>query len=1234
MIIISKKQTYKLCTLGVLFFFPLVSSSDAALQDGLTAYWTFDNTLSDTAGSIQGSADTVANDLSFAGSGSGYGTGRFGSNGYLGNGNGWVQTADSPDIDENNGSISVSVWCKVNVFNKNWQAVISKGELSNYRLHRFSNENTVAWAGGQADLGNTSISVNDGQWHHLAATSSSSGGVALYIDGVQVASNGGASTLSNSGNLLMIGNNPDNLSRQWNGEIDDVAIWNRALSSSEISELAGVGGTASSLKDMLTADPSIIDTDSDGLSDEEENTITNTNPGISDSDGDGFLDGHEVAVGTNPNNSADTPPAGSVLSGVSAPGSIGPYLDGQLPSLTPSSSSGDNWQEQNAFPNLSFADLKGVVSEPRSSNIHVIERRGTLQRVNAANLSTSIKTQVMDIGALTENGDNGGLRSVVFHPEFNLAGSPNKAYLYCFYSTTATASRGFSNANGNFFYRLSRFTRNSTGNFPISSELVLIQQYSRDRGQHFGGGLAFDADGFLNISWGDMEFNSSRVGVPFYQDAQRIDRIFQAAVLRIDVDSQGGAISQAPTRTLQGDFGPNAQSGTSRSCPTDHPYYHADNFSGASYMIPKDNYFLNNPPSTLAPNPALSGTPAHGAPLDEHQALGVRNPWRMAVDPVDGHIAMFNVGSNSNTKSLNFEEVEILSPGANFGWPYREGTTSKTFETDRTKAGDAPSGSVLYAPTYVGAEKDAAAFWSHPEGGTVSTGGLFYRGNQWPGISGELIFGDHSTGKIWALDYKNAGAASGTRSKTDGVSVPDNYSVRLLLDSSLAIRQMAAGPSGDEIFIAAGGRIHRLFNNSTPNPEPPALLSATGAFTNLANLTPRAGLIPYTPASTLWSDRAEKFRWIAIPNTAGVSGEYDLLSEKINFTEDWEWIFPVGTVIIKHFALPTDLRDPENPALLQPVETRFLVRGENGSYFYFTYQWRADGSDADLLTSGATADYSIIDEAGSNVNQTWTYPTRANCTDCHQEGAGHVLGLKTRQLNHTQFYPSSGNSANQLATFYSLKLFSNGPALGDLPGMLKSVKIGDSSAPLEDRILSYLDSNCSYCHRPESNAGRAQFNALLTMPLSASGLLNEPPHAGNLDVANSALIVPGDADRSIVFLRDSSVGEERMPPIGRDLSDPHYIPHLRDWIERLGYSGFDAWANGRSIEGGLMDDDDGDQIANVIEYTLGLDEANNSPANLPRVLDPATSSATEDGVRRIRLMDDEKVFLRYGVATP
>ena len=107
----------------------------------------------------------------------------------------------------------------------------------------------MAWQGGNNDI-HGGANVNDGQWHHFVGTSDAASNVrTLWIDGVQMASQGLTGAITSDPNLpIMVGENPQANAREWNGEIDDVAIWNRALTETEILQIfnAGQAGTLGS----------------------------------------------------------------------------------------------------------------------------------------------------------------------------------------------------------------------------------------------------------------------------------------------------------------------------------------------------------------------------------------------------------------------------------------------------------------------------------------------------------------------------------------------------------------------------------------------------------------------------------------------------------------------------------------------------------------------------------------------------------------------------------------------------------------------------------------------------------------------------------------------------------------------------------------------------------------------------------------------------------------------------
>ena len=312
----------------------------------------------------------------------------------------------------------------------------------------------------------------------------------------------------------------------------------------------------------------------------------------------------------------------------------------------------------------------------------------------------------------------------------------------------------------------------------------------------------------------------------------------------------------------------------------------------------------------------------------------------------------------------------------------------------------------------------------------------------------------------------------------------------------------------------------------------PLRLSATGVFRDLRTLAVNPGLIPYDLMVAFWSDGARKRRWVAVPEG------------KIHFASTGEWSFPRGTVFVKTFELPIDA---SHPALTRRLETRLLVVDGTGGVYGVVYKWRADGSDADLLSSGLTEEIPIRSVSGAARTQSWYYPSREDCLKCHNSRAGGVLGVKTRQMNRDFDYPD-GLMDNQLRAWNHIGLFEPTLAEADIAGLAKLAAAQDTSRSLEDRARSYLDANCSQCHRPGGTV--ANFDARYDTPLEQQQLVNGPVliHEG---IDRPRVISPHDIWRSIAYMRVNTVSDIRMPPVARETIDIQGVALLREWITSM-----------------------------------------------------------------------------------
>jgi len=294
-------------------------------------------------------------------------------------------------------------------------------------------------------------------------------------------------------------------------------------------------------------------------------------------------------------------------------------------------------------------------------------------------------------------------------------------------------------------------------------------------------------------------------------------------------------------------------------------------------------------------------------------------------------------------------------------------------------------------------------------------------------------------------------------------------------------------------------------------PENPLTLDQTGLCDDPACQDIADGVRPYTPRFTLWSDTAAKRRWIYLPPGTQID------------TSDMDyWQFPVGTKLWKEFT-----RDGVR------VETRYMTRvgAGPGDWKMIAYVW----NEAQDLAEPTLIQLDNVNGTAHDV------PSRNQCRQCHENIAGRVLGFGAIQLDL-----DGAPGELDLADLIDEDLLSD-PPIGvgpyfSLPG-----------SATEQAALGYLHTNCGGCHNPTT--GVVTPDPQLALRLVVGGLADTastPTYQTTIGqpVADPR-ITPGDLAGSKLYVKFTSLGGARMPPVGTEDTDPTGQAALEAWIDAL-----------------------------------------------------------------------------------
>ncbi len=508
---------------------------------------------------------------------------------------------------------------------------------------------------------------------------------------------------------------------------------------------------------------------------------------------------------------------------------------------------------------------------------------------------------------------------------------------------------------------------------------------------------------------------------------------------------------------------------------------------GRNYGAPKDNPFVHR----------------KGA-RPELWAYGLRNPWRLSYDRALGQLWVAQNGQDL------WEQVYLIKKGGNYGWSLTEG--SHIFLASR-QAGPDP----ILPPT---------AEHSHSEARSLA-GGRVYRGTRLLDLVGAYIYGDWSTGRVWGIKH------DGTRTIWQ----------RELVDTPFNITGFGTDHAGELFIIDHGGGFYR-FEPATQDDRPsqpfPTRLSETGLFASVASHKPHPAAIAFDVCAPQWADGATIDRFAALPGL-------ERIVQKPQHNAGGAWTLPNGSVLVQTLSLP--LAGDAGIAARKRIETRLLVR-DQGEWTGYSYRWNAKQTDAELVPSaGGAAELEVRDaaEPDKRREQTWRFPSRAECALCHSRAAGFVLAFTPLQLDRDHDYGVTTD--NQLRTLEHIGLF-DGPLPPRRDDRPRLVNPYEADAAREGRVKSYLHVNCSSCHVNEGG-GNSRMELGLTTSVGQMHLIDEAPMHDRFNIADARVVAAGFPERSVLFQRISRRGTGQMPPLVSAEVDREAVELIAEWIRGL-----------------------------------------------------------------------------------
>lgn len=383
------------------------------------------------------------------------------------------------------------------------------------------------------------------------------------------------------------------------------------------------------------------------------------------------------------------------------------------------------WRAKSSPTDFDFIPDGRVVMTLQNGQVWVLA--GVAEESVADEPAKLNETLALDLTDVTCNFIERGMLSVAVHPEFS-----KNNFLYLLYTFKKYGTCGESVTEGPV-NRLSRFVMQDNI-IDRTSELVLFDTPSLPGNFRNSGCIKFGKDGNIYATVGDGGYDAP-------------------------IQANGNTVAPQDANNLLGKVIRLTDGGD----------------------IPENNPFALSKPDTARCNEhgAVPPDAPSGTKCQEVYAVGLRNPFRFAMDPntAEKHVRFFINDPGAD----KWEEINEGFPGANYGWPHYEGPCK--FGTNETSCSPDPS------------YRDPTHWYRHRSSGGAITAGSFVPNGVWPALfDGSYLFVDWMFGEMFSLHYESS---SGCRTcdppRSDFIAKPFAGSA----DDRKEAVSMGFGPMGD-----------------------------------------------------------------------------------------------------------------------------------------------------------------------------------------------------------------------------------------------------------------------------------------------------------------------------------------------------------------------------------------------------------------------------------------------------